>query len=297
MEICVIEPPGVHYAGMRITCQRCSQLRLQIVGIRVNIFCVRNGKHIHRREMIQDNCPDRLGLCSVGVERITEVGVQHRGIKAYRHCRVITIRQNIGAAERIYHIAHRIEGAAAIDAVRGRRTGEKIAELRTCKAWKRPQQRPKIPRVQAGKCRKVSVNSLPKSIRADGIGKRLTLLLRHDDDKIAGAQFLYGQIQHDPCAECCVQAKIYGLIVRQLPGQQSAVNAESGCTAAHKNKTRFIAFRGQQGTLGGQFPHKRIAVLRGQGKAPHRQEQRYGDKNAEHTCKQFFHGRVRIGSR
>lgn len=75
--------------------------------------------------MIQDNRPDRLGLCSVGVERITEVAVQHRGIKAYRHCRVITIRQNIGAAERIYHIAHRIEGAAAIDAVRGRRTGEK----------------------------------------------------------------------------------------------------------------------------------------------------------------------------
>ena len=247
--------------------------------------------------MIQDNCPDRLGLCSVGVDRITEVGVQHRGIKAYRHCRVITIRHNIGAAERIYHIAHRIEGAAAIDAVRGRRTGEKIAELRTCKARKRPQQWPKIPRVQAGKCRKVSVNSLPKSIRADGIGKRLTLLLRHDDDKIAWAQFIYRQIQHDPCAECCVQAKIYGLIVRQLPGQQSAVNAESGCTAAHKNKTRFITFRGQQGTLGGQFPHKRIAVLRGQGKAPHRQEQRYGDKNAEHTCKQFFHGRVRIGSR
>ena len=61
--------------------------------------------------------------------------------------------------------------------------------------------------------------------------------------------------------------KIYGLIVRQLSGQQSAVNAESGCTAAHKNKTRFIAFCGQQGTLGGQFPHKRIAVLRGQGKA------------------------------
>jgi len=26
MEICVIEPPGVHHAGMRITCQRCSQL-------------------------------------------------------------------------------------------------------------------------------------------------------------------------------------------------------------------------------------------------------------------------------
>ena len=99
--------------------------------------------------------------------------------------------------------------------------------------------------MQAGKCRKVSVNSLPKSIRADGIGKRLTLLLRHDDDKITWAQFIYRQIQHDPCAECCVQAKIYGLIVGQLPGQQSAVNAESGCTAA-KNKTRFIAFRGQQ---------------------------------------------------
>lgn len=107
-----------------------------------------------------------------------------------------------------------------------------------------------------------------KSIRADGIGKRLTLLLRHDDDKIAGAQFLYGQIQHDPCAECCVQAKINGLIVRQLPGQQSAVNAESGCTAAHKNKTRFIAFRGQQGTLGGQFPTNVLPYCAGRAK-PH----------------------------
>ena len=42
---------------------------------------------------------------------------------------------------------------------------------------------------------------------------------------------------------------------------------------------------------------RRNRCLRGQGKAPHRQEQRYGDKNTEHTCKQFFHGRVRIGSR
>mgnify|MGYP002625233839 CR=1 FL=1 len=64
---------------------------------------------------------------------------------------------------------------------------------------------------------------------------------------------------------------------------------------------QYITFRGQQGTLGGQFPHKRIAVLRGQGKAPHRQKQRYGDENTQHRCDDFLHKRYgipfRIGNR
>ena len=91
------------------------------------------------------------------------------------------------------------------------------------------------------------------------------------------------------------------MVVRQLFGKQGAVHPEGCSTAAHKDQTGLIALGCQQGALGGQLPQKGAAVLCRQGKAPHRQKQRYGDKNTQHRCDDFLHKRYgipfRIGNR
>ena len=155
--------------------------------------------------------------------------------------------------------------------------------------------------MQAAQRRKILVNSLPEGGNSHRVRQSLLLLLRHDDDKIPRPQFIYGQIEHHPGAERSIQTKIYRMVVRQLFGKQGAVHPKGCSAAAHKDQTGLIAFGCQQGALGGQLPQKGAAVLCRQGKAPHRQKERYGDKNTQHRCDDFLHKHYgipfRIGNR